>query len=227
MKSLITRRLLLVPVLLLSVTVNAATLTTEKQRFSYTVGVQMAMGMKSQGVDVDVDALTTAVRDVFANHEPALSAEEMRKVMMSYQQREVDARMAKAKDNGKRGEEFLANNRKKEGVKVLANGLQYRVLKAGSGAKPSATDTVVVNYRGTLTNGKEFDSSYSRGVPATFPVNGVIKGWQEILPMMPVGSKWQVVIPSDLAYGAAGAGGHIGPNETLVFDIELVEIKGK
>ncbi len=227
MISPITRSLLLVPALVLSVTASASALKTEKQRFSYTVGVQMAMGMKSQGVDVDVDALTAAIRDVFANHEPALSSDEMRQVLMSYQQREAEARSAKAEDNRRRGSDFLASNRKKDGVKVLDSGLQYRVLKAGKGPRPSASDTVVVNYRGTLTTGEEFDSSYSRGEPATFPVGGVIQGWQQILPMMPVGSKWQIVVPSDLAYGAAGAGGRIGPNETLVFDIELLEIKGK
>lgn len=202
-------------------------LKTDKQRFSYTVGVQMAMGMKSQGIEVDIEALKQAIDDVFSGHEPQLSSDEMRQVLMSFQQKAEAARNAMAEENRKRGEAYLARNRNKPGVKVLPSGLQYRIIKQGSGPKPAPTDTVVVNYRGTLVDGQEFDSSYKRGEPATFPVNGVIKGWQEILPLMPAGSKWEVVVPSGLAYGAAGAGGHIGPNETLVFDIDLLEVKGK
>ncbi len=208
-------------------TTSAAGLDGEKQRFSYTVGIQMAMGMKSQGIDVDVEALKQAIDDVFAGHEPALSPDEMRQALMSFQQREEAARNARAEANRERGEAFLAKNRERDGVEVLPSGLQYRVIEAGDGPKPKPSDTVVVNYRGRLVDGQEFDSSYRRGQPATFPVNQVIKGWQEILPLMPVGSKWEVVVPSDLAYGSTGAGGHIGPNETLVFDIELLGIEGK
>ena len=207
--------------------VAGSALKTEKQRFSYTVGVQMAMGIKSQGIEVDADALKQAIDDVFAGHEPLLSTNEMRQALMAFQKRQEAARNARAEENRKRGEAFLAKNRQKSGVKVLPNGIQYRIIKKGSGPRPTASDTVVVNYRGRLVDGREFDSSYKRGQPATFPVNGVIKGWQEILPLMPAGSKWEVVVPSDLAYGAAGAGGHIGPNETLVFDIDLLEVKGK
>ena len=228
MNSMTNRGLALAIALALPISAIAApALKTEKQRFSYTVGVQMAMGIKSQGIEVDAEALKQAIDDVFAGHEPALSSDEMRQALMAFQQRQEAARKAQADENRKRGEAFLARNRQQAGVKVLSNGIQYRVIKKGSGPRPTASDTVVVNYRGRLVDGQEFDSSYKRGEPATFPVNGVIKGWQEILPLMPAGSKWEVVVPSDLAYGAAGAGGHIGPNETLVFDIDLLEVKGK
>ena len=129
--------------------------------------------------------------------------------------------------NKKEGEAFLADNKTKPGVVALPSGLQYKILTEGTGAKPTAGDSVVCNYRGTLINGKEFDSSYKRGQPATFPVGRVIKGWTEALQLMPVGSKWQLFIPSDLAYGASGAGGDIGPNATLIFEVELISIQGK
>ena len=129
--------------------------------------------------------------------------------------------------NKKEGEAFLATNKAKQGVVTLPSGLQYKILKEGTGPKPTATDSVVCNYRGTLINGTEFDSSYKRGQPATFPVVGVIKGWTEALQLMPVGSKWQLVIPSSLAYGERGAGGDIGPNATLIFEVELMSIQEK
>jgi FKBP-type peptidyl-prolyl cis-trans isomerase len=128
--------------------------------------------------------------------------------------------------NKKEGDTFLATNKTKPGVVTLPDGLQYKIIKEGTGPKPTATDTVTVNYRGTLIDGKEFDSSYKRGEPATFPVGGVIKGWTEALQLMPVGSKWELYIPSDLAYGARGAGADIGPNSTLIFEVELLSIKG-
>jgi len=127
----------------------------------------------------------------------------------------------------KEGEEFLAANKTKDGVVTLPSGLQYKIVTVGTGAKPTPSDTVVCNYRGTFINGTEFDSSYKRGQPASFPVGGVIKGWTEALQLMPVGSKWQLFVPPDLAYGPRGAGGAIGPNQTLIFDVELVSIKGK
>ena len=198
---------------------------TEKQKFSYTVGIQMAAGVKRQGLDLDIDVLKRAIDDVFAGREPQLTMDEMQQVLGDYQQQEMAKVKAVAEENRKTGEAFLAKNRKDKNVTETKDGIQYSIINAGKGKKPKSTDTVVVNYRGTLINGDEFDSSYKRGQPATFPVNGVIRGWQEILPLMPVGSKWHVVIPSDLAYGPQGAGGHIGPNETLVFDIELLEIK--
>jgi len=200
-------------------------LKTDKEKFSYTVGIQMASGVKRQGLDLDIDVLKRAIDDVFAGREPQLSMDEMQQVLSSFQQQEMEKVKAKANDNKAAGEAFLAKNRKDKNVSETKDGIQYTIVTAGKGKKPKSTDTVVVNYRGTLIDGKEFDSSYKRGQPATFPVNGVIRGWQEVLPLMPVGSKWHVVIPSDLAYGPQGAGGHIGPNETLVFDIELLKIK--
>jgi FKBP-type peptidyl-prolyl cis-trans isomerase FklB len=138
------------------------------------------------------------------------------------------AKMQVAGDaNKKEGEAFLADNKSKEGVVALPSGLQYKVLKEGNGPKPTATDSVVCNYRGTLINGTEFDSSTKHGGPATFPVNGVIKGWTEALQLMPVGSKWQLFVPSDLAYAERGAGADIGPNATLIFEVELVSIQNK
>jgi FKBP-type peptidyl-prolyl cis-trans isomerase len=151
-------------------------------------------------------------------------------VLQTDLRKKQEAETAAAGDaNKKEGETFLAANKTKEGVVALPDGLQYKILTAGNGPKPTATDTVVCNYRGTLINGTEFDSSYKRGQPVTFPVGQVIKGWTEVLQMMPVGSKWEVYIPSDLAYGpqGPGRGGPIGPNETLVFEIELVSIQPK
>lgn len=132
-----------------------------------------------------------------------------------------------AETNKKEGEAFLAENKTKDGVVTLPSGLQYKILSAGTGPKPTATDSVVCNYKGTLLNGTEFDSSYKRGQPATFPVNGVIKGWTEALQMMPVGSKWQLFVPSDLAYGQRGPGAGIGPNSMLIFEVELISIQSK
>lgn len=138
-----------------------------------------------------------------------------------------DSRQAAGATNKKEGDAFLAANKAKEGVTTLPSGLQYKILTAGTGPKPTATDSVVCNYRGTLINGKEFDSSYKRGQPATFPVNGVIKGWTEALQLMPVGSKWQLVVPPDLAYGDRGAGADITPGATLIFEVELMSIQDK
>jgi len=153
--------------------------------------------------------------------------EEMQAAVMETQQAQQAARQAGGDKAKKAGEKFLAENKKKKGVKTLKSGIQYKVIKEGKGAKPTAADSVVAHYKGTLVDGTEFDSSYKRGEPATFGVGQVIKGWQEVLPLMAAGSKWQVFIPSDLAYGEHGAGGSIGPNETLIFDIELLEVKSK
>ena len=154
-----------------------------------------------------------------------VSMEEMQAAVMEMQKSQQAARQAKGEKAKKAGEDFLAANKKKKGVQTLKNGIQYKVIKKGKGAKPKASDSVVAHYKGTLIDGTEFDSSYKRGQPATFGVGQVIQGWQEVLPLMAAGSKWQVFIPSDLAYGPRGAGPNIGPNETLVFDIELLEVK--
>jgi FKBP-type peptidyl-prolyl cis-trans isomerase FklB len=156
---------------------------------------------------------------------PALNEQEMGTAMNKFQEAAGKKRQAASEEAGKRGETYLAANKGKPGVKVLESGLQYKVAKQGEGKSPKPTDTVSVHYRGTLVNGTEFDSSYKRGQPATFPVNGVIRGWQEVLPLMKEGDKWEVVIPAALAYGDRGAGSAIGPNETLLFDIELLSVK--
>jgi len=200
-------------------------LTTDKQRISYVVGYQIGQNLKHQRMDIDPQAFTQAVEDVLNGTPAKLSNDEMRAAIASYQQKRQADNSALADKNMKAGQEFLASNKTKPGVVTLPSGLQYRIITAGKGRKPKLTDTVVANYRGTLIDGTEFDSSYKRGTPATFPLGGVIKGWQEALQLMPEGSKWEVYIPAGLAYGPQGAGSVIGPDETLIFDIELVKIK--
>lgn len=197
----------------------------DKQKFSYSVGIQVGQNLKRQNLDYDAKALSQGIQDALAGTTPKLSDAEMRTAMEAMHKKEVEKREAAAKKNLETGKAFLADNKKKAGVVARESGLQYKVMKDGKGKQPKPTDTVQVHYRGTLINGTEFDSSYKRGEPATFPVNGVIQGWQEVLPLMKEGAKWQVWIPSDLAYGARGAGGAIGPNETLIFEIELLAIK--
>ncbi len=205
--------------------VVALELDTDKQRFSYIVGLQIGQQIKSDGIELDEAAFLTAIKDVAAGTPPRLSQDELQATLQRIQQqRAADAQKA-GESNSLEGERFLADNKKESGVKVTASGLQYKVVKAGSGAKPTASSTVEVHYRGTLINGTEFDSSYSRGQPATFPVNGVIKGWTEALQLMQEGAKWQLFIPSELAYGSRGTGADIGPNSTLIFDVELLKIK--
>lgn len=200
--------------------------TTEKQKFSYALGVQMGNSLRQQGLtDVDADALGQAIADVLSGSEFKVSVEDMQAAVQSFSQKQQAKAAEAAKTAQAAGDKYRADNKKKKGVKELPNGIQYEVLTAGKGKKPQVTDTVTVHYHGTLVSGKVFDSSVSRGQPATFPINGVIKGWQEVVPMMPTGSKWRVVIPPELAYGEQGAGGTIGPNETLTFEIELISIK--
>ena len=197
---------------------------TEKQRFSYAIGVQIGGSLQRDGLDVDGAVIGQAIGDVLSKSPLRLSAEQMQAAFTAFQNQKAQEFQTLADANMKKGKAFLTKHRKEKGVKELDNGIQYKVLTAGKGSKPSETDTVVVNYRGTLVDGTEFDSSYKRGQPATFAVNGVIQGWQEILPLMPVGSKWEVVIPSELAYGEQGpGGGMIGPNDTLIFEIELMD----
>jgi FKBP-type peptidyl-prolyl cis-trans isomerase FklB len=210
----------------------AAPLTTQKQKASYAIGANIGRGMRRDGVDVDPAILARGLRDALAGGKMQLTDEEMKTVLTTLtteMKKKQDAEVAAvAEANKKEGDTFLAANKAKEGVVALPDGLQYKILTPGNGPKPTAADTVVANYKGTLINGTEFDSSYKRGQPVTFPVGRVIKGWTEVLQLMPVGSKWQVYIPSDLAYGPQGPGnGPIGPNETLVFDIELVSIQPK
>ena len=207
------------------------TLKTEKEKFSYALGMNIGNGMHRQGVDVDPNILARGMKDAIAGRKTLMTEDEARAAVMQMQTQVRQKMEEKAKEAGaankKQGEEFLAANKTKEGVATLPSGLQYKIMKEGSGPKPSATDSVVCNYRGTLIDGKEFDSSYKRGQPATFPVTGVIKGWTEALQLMPVGSKWQLFIPPDLAYGERGAGGDIGPDATLIFEVELLSIEKK
>lgn len=196
-------------------------LTTPKQRVSYSIGANIGGSFKRQEIDIDLKALTAGVTDALAG-KTALTEAEMRDVMMAFQ-REMETKML-AKEL-KKGEEFLAANAKKEGVKTTPSGLQYKVLKSGSGKTPKATDTVKTHYHGTLIDGTVFDSSVERGEPVSFPVNGVIPGWTEALQMMKEGDKWQLTVPSKLAYGERGAGDKIAPNSVLVFEVELIAIE--
>ena len=204
-------------------------LNTQKEKASYTIGVQMGMQLSQQKEEIDMNSVIQGFTDAFSGNKPQLTMEEMQQVMTAFQQDIQAKQMAKMKalgdKNAKEGAAFLAENKKKKGVKTTESGLQYKVLKSGNGETPKATDTVVTHYRGTLIDGKVFDSSYKRGQPATFPVNGVIKGWTEALQKMKVGDKWQLFIPAELAYGPQGAGNMIGPNAVLIFEIELLEIK--
>jgi FKBP-type peptidyl-prolyl cis-trans isomerase len=205
-------------------------LPTQKEKFSYAVGMNIGSNLRRQSVPVDPDTLMRGLKDTLAGNPTLLTEDEERTVLNEAQadmrKQMQEKQKAQGEANKKEGDAFLAANKAKDGVVTLPSGLQYKVLQAGTGPKPAATDSVTVNYRGTFINGTEFDSSYKRGQPATFPVNGVIKGWTEALQLMPVGSKWQLFIPSDLAYGER-APGDIGPNTTLLFEVELLKIAEK
>jgi FKBP-type peptidyl-prolyl cis-trans isomerase FklB len=208
------------------------TLKTQKDKASYAIGLNIGKSMNKDSVDVDTSILLRGLKDGLAGGKPLLTDEEARAVMTTLQsdmRKKQEAKMlVQGEANKKEGEAFLADNKTKDGVVTLPSGLQYKILKQGTGAKPVVTDTVVCNYKGTLLDNTEFDSSYKRGQPATFPVSGVIKGWTEALQLMPVGSKWQLFIPSELAYGPRGGpGGGIGPNATLIFEVELMSVQPK
>ncbi len=198
--------------------------TTDKEKFSYAIGFQIAQGFKRDSIDIDTNAMSQAIKDVLTNTTPQLSVAEMRDAMETAQKKLLAQREEKGKKAKTDGEAFLAENKKKDGVITLPSGLQYKVLKSGKGEQPKADSSITAHYKGTLINGEEFDSSYRRNEPATFNVGLVIEGWQKILPLMHVGDHWQVVIPSGLAYGERGSGANIGPNETLIFEIELLKI---
>jgi FKBP-type peptidyl-prolyl cis-trans isomerase FklB len=206
-------------------------LTTQKAKFSYALGMNLGANLRRQSVEVDPNILARGFKDALAGGKTLLTEDEARAVLTAVQndmRKKGQEKMQQAGEaNKKEGEAFLAANKTKDGVVTLPSGLEYKILTPGTGPKPTASDTVVCNYRGTLIDGKEFDSSYKRGQPATFPVGGVIKGWTEALQLMPVGSKWQLFIPSDLAYAERGTGADIGPNATLVFEVELLSIQNK
>ena len=195
-----------------------------KDKASYSIGVDIGMNFKKQNMDLNADALAAGAKDAL-NGKPQVNPNEIREIMTQWQQEFGEKQKVMATKNQADGEKYLAENKKKEGVKTTASGLQYKSLKDGAGPQPKASDTVTVNYRGTLIDGTEFDSSYKRGEPATFPLNGVIKGWTEGLQLMKKGSKFQFVIPPNLAYGERAVGADIGPNSTLVFDVELLDVK--
>jgi FKBP-type peptidyl-prolyl cis-trans isomerase FklB len=204
-------------------------LKREKDKASYALGMSIGKNMKQQlPTEIDPDIFTKGFKDAFSGTKPLLSEEEMRTVLAAFQ-KEMTAKQAEkmkvvGEKNKKEGEAFLAENKKKEGIKTLASGLQYKIIKQGTGNIPKATDKVTTHYQGTLIDSTEFDSSYKRGEPATFPVSGVIPGWTEALQLMKVGSKWQLFVPSNLAYGERGAGTKIGPNAVLMFTIELLSV---
>lgn len=203
----------------------AVELKTDKQKSSYLVGFQIGQQLKNDGIDLDQAAFMQALEDVKNGAESKLSREEAQVTMQHMREAREMELAQKGRTALQEGAAFLEANKKKDGVQVTASGLQYKVITAGSGKTPTAADTVKVHYRGTLINGTEFDSSYRRGNPIEFPVNGVIKGWTEALQLMKEGAKWQLFIPSDLGYGARGAGASIGPNDTLIFDVELLAVK--
>lgn len=233
------KRLLLIALCLLPLVANAQNTTAQdnalkdkKQKLSYSLGLNIGANLKSQGIDIDPQVLARGIADVISGTKPAMSEDEVRATLQELQtnmqakdSQQQEANKQQGDTNKKAGDAFLAANAKKPGIVTLPSGLQYKILKAGTGPKPKETDTVVTQYRGTLLDGSEFDSSYKRNEPAVFPCNGVIKGWTEALQLMPVGSKWQLFIPPQLAYGERGAGDVIGPNQTLIFEVELVSIK--
>jgi FKBP-type peptidyl-prolyl cis-trans isomerase FklB len=209
----------------------AAPLKTPKEKASYAIGQNIGKGLKKDGVDVDAASLARGIRDAMAGNKPLLTDQEAQAAVMALASEVRAKQQAKMEiagaANKKEGDAFLAANKTKDGVITLPSGLQYKILTAGTGPKPTAADKVTCNYRGTLIEGAEFDSSYKRGQPVTFSVGEVIKGWSEALQLMPVGSKWQLFVPSDLAYADHAPSPEIGPNSTLVFEVELLSIAPK
>ncbi len=209
---------------LYSTTISAAKLDTDKEKFSYAIGFQIAQGFKRDNLEIDTNAMSQAINDVLGDKTPQLSADEMRATMELAQQKMLTARAASGEKAKTAGEVYLAANKKKKDIITLDSGLQYKVISIGKGKQPTIDSSITAHYKGTLIDGSEFDSSYSWNQPATFNVGQVIPGWKEVLPLMHEGDKWQVFIPAELAYGERGSGGIIGPNETLIFEIELITV---
>src|SRR5207249_3836399 len=199
-------------------------LKDQKDKVSYSIGMNIGCNLSKQKVDINPDILAAGIKDAIAG-KPQLTQDQVKDVMAQFEKDMEQKQKQLGEKNKTEGAKFLEDNKKKAGVKTTASGLQYKVVKDGTGAQPKATDMVTVNYRGTLIDGTEFDSSYKRGQPATFPVNGVIKGWTEALQLMKQGSKYQLFIPSTLAYGERAMGPDIGPNSTLIFEVELQDVK--
>lgn len=219
-------------VMLLACQVSAEeqiTLKSKKDKTSYAIGLDLAKNLKRESIELDPDILLKGVKDGLSGAKSLMPEEEIQGILSALRQELIEKQAQEVKKlagkNKKEGEIFLEENKKKEGVKILPSGLQYRVIAEGAGRSPKETDTVTVNYRGSLIDGTEFDSSYKRGSPASFRVNGIIRGWTEALQLMKEGAKWQLFIPPDLAYGERGAGNVIGPDATLIFEVELISIK--
>lgn len=216
--------------------ITGTDLKTEEDKVSYSLGFQMGSGFRRDALSINLDLFSQGIRDGFTGSGQILNEEEMNKTMAAFQQqmrakkqaetmKKMEERKKQGEANKEAGAKFLEENKAKEGVVTLKSGLQYKILEEGTGPSPKATDTVKCQYRGTTIDGKEFDSSYKRGEPATFALNRVIKGWSEGLQLMKVGGKWQLFVPPELAYGPRGAGKDIGPNETLIFEVELLGIE--
>lgn len=212
-----------------SVSAGEPGLKGEKEKISYSMGMDLGMKLKQQSVEFDSDVFVRGLQDALADKKPLLTEQEIRETLSDFQKKLIAKQAEKMKEiaemNKKEGDAWLEENKKKEGVVTLPSGLQYKVITEGTGKMPKETDTVTTQYRGTLIDGKEFDSSYKRGEAATFPVKGVIAGWKEALQLMKVGAKWQLFVPAELAYGERGAGNVIAPNSTLIFEVELLSIK--
>jgi FKBP-type peptidyl-prolyl cis-trans isomerase FklB len=212
-------------------TASPLVLKTDREKASYAIGANIGKGMKKEGVDLDPAIIARGIKDGFSGGKLLLTDEQAQAALVAFsaemKKKEAAQQAAIGAVNQKQGEAFLAANKSKAGIVTLPSGLQYKILAAGTGPKPTTEDTIICNYRGTLLNGTEFDASEKHGGPATIPVGGVIKGWTEALQLMPVGSKWELYIPPDLAYGNRQAGPDIGPNSTLIFDVELVSIQEK
>jgi FKBP-type peptidyl-prolyl cis-trans isomerase len=207
---------------------KTVTLNTNRDTVSYFIGTDIAKSLENIRDEIDMDVLIQGLNDKLSDKKLLVNENQAQKVMREFsskmQKKQRDEKEAEGKENKESGEKFLEENKGKEGVVTTESGLQYSVIKQGNGKKPEKTDRVRVHYKGTTIDGKEFDSSYKRGEPATFPITGVIKGWTEALLLMNVGSKYKLCIPSDLAYGERGAGQDIGPNSTLIFEVELLDI---
>jgi FKBP-type peptidyl-prolyl cis-trans isomerase FklB len=213
--------------LLMATTAMAQDVTSDKGKLSYAVGWDIGKDIERRGAEFDVETLISAIRDSAGGKEPKVPSEEMVTLLTELQQKvrqeQAEAFQKLAEENLAKSEEFLAANRAKNGIVALPSGIQYRIIDEGEGARPTMESTVKVHYRGSKLNGLEFDSSFARGVPEEFPVNSVLKGWQEVLPLMKTGATWQVFVPPELAFGPRG-NPPVGPNEALIFDLKLVEI---
>jgi FKBP-type peptidyl-prolyl cis-trans isomerase FklB len=208
---------------------DAPELKSDKEKISYSIGMDIGGNLRRGAVEIDPDALAKGLKDSYGGGTTLLTEDQARQAIEEFQKtlraKKAEAMQKLSEKNKVEGEKFLAENAKKEGVKSLPSGLQYKEIVPGKGKSPKATDTVTVHYKGTLIDGTEFDSSHKRGEPATFPVSGVIAGWTEALQLMKEGAKWQLFIPPNLAYGERGAGRDIGPNATLIFEVELISVK--